>query len=77
MLTHHYVQGDVHDFAWTADNRSAAPLQDTWTGPGSPKVALSVIYPPEMKASATAAMQAAKDSLAYFSRTLDPIRTRR
>ncbi|MEJ7805115.1 MAG: M1 family metallopeptidase [Telluria sp.] len=72
MLTHHYVQGDVHDFAWTADNRSAAPLQDTWTGPGSPKVALSVIYPPEMKASATAAMQAAKDSLAYFSRTLGP-----
>ena len=72
MLTHHYVQGDVHDFAWTADNRSATPLQDSWTGPGSPKVALSVIYPPEMKASATAAMQAAKDSLAYFSRTLGP-----
>ncbi|WP_426100593.1 M1 family metallopeptidase [Massilia sp. TSP1-1-2] len=72
MLTHHYVQGDVHDFAWTADNRSAKPLQESWTGPGSPKVALSVIYPPEMKASAIAAMKAAKDSLAYFSRTLGP-----
>ena len=72
MLTHHYVQGDVHDFAWTADNRSAAPLRDTWTGAGSPKVAVSVIYPPEMKASATAALKAAKDSLAYFSRTLGP-----
>ncbi len=72
MLTHHYVQGDVHDFAWTADNRSAPPLQDSWTGPGSPKVALSVLYPPEMKQSAVAAMKAAKDSLAYFSRTLGP-----
>ena len=72
MLTHHYVQGDVHDFAWTADNRSAKPLQDTWTGAGSPKVAISVIYPPEMKASATAALKATKDSLAYFSRTLGP-----
>jgi hypothetical protein len=72
MLTHHYVQGDVHDFAWTADNRSAKPLVDSWTGPGSPKVTLKVIYPPEMKASATAAMKAAKDSLAYFSNTLGP-----
>jgi hypothetical protein len=72
MLTHHYVQGDVHDFAWTADNRSAAPITDTWTGPGSPKVALSVIYPPEMKQSATAALKAAKDSLTYFSTTLGP-----
>ncbi len=72
MLTHHYVQGDVHDFAWTADQRSAAPLQDSWTGPGSPKVAISVIYPPEMKASASAALKAAKDSLTYFSNTLGP-----
>jgi hypothetical protein len=72
MLTHHYVQGDVHDFAWTADQRSATPLQDSWTGPGSPKVAISVIYPPEMKASASAALKAAKDSLTYFSNTLGP-----
>ncbi len=72
MRTHHYVQGDVHDFAWTADNRSAAPLVDSWTGPGSPKVALTVIYPPEMKASATTALKAAKDSLTYFSNTLGP-----
>lgn len=72
MLTHHYKQADVHDFAWTADNKSAAPMQDTWTGAGSPTVKLTVIYPPEMAASAAPAMKAAKDSLDYFSRTLGP-----
>ncbi|WP_181373043.1 M1 family metallopeptidase [Massilia glaciei] len=72
MLTHHYVQGDVHDFAWTADRRFAAPLEATWTGPGSPNVKVSVLYPPEYEASAAPAMRAALDSLAYFSRTLGP-----
>jgi hypothetical protein len=72
MLTHHYVQGDVHDFAWTADKRSAKPLEDTWTGPGSPTVKVSVIYPPEFVASAAPALKAAKDSLSYFSTTLGP-----
>ncbi|QYF94043.1 M1 family metallopeptidase [Massilia sp. PAMC28688] len=71
-LTHHYVQGDVHDFAWTADNRTAKPIKDTWSGPGSAQVAITVLYPPEMKASADTALVAAKDSLAYFSRTLGP-----
>lgn len=72
FVTHHYVQGDVHDFAWTADRRSAAPLQDSWSGAGSPKVAIKVIYPPEMAASAAPAMKAAKASLAWFSSTLGP-----
>lgn len=72
LVTHHYVQGDVHDFAWTADKRSAKPLQDSWTGIGSPKVAITVIFPPEMAASAAPAMKAAKDSLTYFSNTLGP-----
>lgn len=72
MRTHHYVQHDVHDFAWTADRRSARPLVETWTGPGSPTVTVQVIYPPEYAASAEPAMKAAKDSLAYFSRTLGP-----
>ncbi|MES2901092.1 MAG: M1 family metallopeptidase [Pseudomonadota bacterium] len=72
MLTHHYVQGDVHDFAWMADKRSAKPLQDTWTGPGSPVVKLSVIYTPDRAASAAPAMQATKDALSYYSRTLGP-----
>jgi hypothetical protein len=72
MLTHHYVQGDVHDFAWTADNRSARPLEDSWAGPGSPAVKISVIYPPEFAASAAPALKAARDSLSYFSATLGP-----
>ena len=69
--THHFVQGDVHDFAWTADRRSAAPLTATWTGPNGP-VAISVVHPPEMAASAARALQDTKESLAYFSRTLGP-----
>jgi len=72
MATHHFVQGDVHDFAWTADKRSAPPLTDSWTGPGSPTVAISVLYPPDMAASAAPAMKAAKQSLSYFSSTLGP-----
>ncbi|MEO7496679.1 MAG: M1 family metallopeptidase, partial [Massilia sp.] len=72
MLTHHFVQGDVHDFAFTADNRSAPPMEDSWSGPGSPTVNIRVIYPPEYRASAAPALKAAKDSLDYFSRTLGP-----
>jgi hypothetical protein len=72
MLTHRYVQGDVHDFAWTADKRSGQPLEDTWTGPGSPAVKVRVIYPAEYAASAAPAMKAAKDALTYFSNTLGP-----
>jgi len=72
MLTHRFVQGDVHDFAWTADKRTAKPLVDTWTGPGSPPVTVTVLYPPEYRASAAPALKAAKDSLTYFSNTLGP-----
>ena len=72
MVTRRYVQHDVHDFAWTADKRSAAPLVETWTGPGSPTVTVQVLFPPEYEASAKPAMKAAKDSLTYFSRTLGP-----
>lgn len=72
MLTHHYVQDDVHDFAWTADTRTAPPMVSSWTGPGSPPVTVTVLYPPEYKASAAPAMQATKDSLTYFSNTLGP-----
>nr|WP_314539893.1 M1 family metallopeptidase [uncultured Massilia sp.] len=70
LLTHRFVQGDVHDFAWTADKRTAKPLVDTWTGPGSPTVTITVLYPPEYEASAKPALKASKDSLTYFSNTL-------
>jgi hypothetical protein len=72
MLTHRFVQDDVHDFAWTADRRTAPPLTGTWTGPGSPPVAITVLYPPEYAATAAPALKATQDSLAWFSRTLGP-----
>jgi hypothetical protein len=71
-LTHHFVQGDVHDFAWTADKRTAAPLVGSWSGPGSPQVKITVLYPPEFASNAAPALQATKDSLDYFSKTLGP-----
>ncbi|QJD98819.1 M1 family metallopeptidase [Massilia forsythiae] len=72
LLTHRFVQGDVHDFAWTADKRTAKPLTGAWTGPGSPQVTVTVLYPPEYAASAAPALKAARDALTYFSNTLGP-----
>ena len=72
MLTHHYVQGDVHDFAWTADKRTAPPLRGTWSAPGGPQVQLAVLFPPDRAASAAPALKAATDALTYFSKTLGP-----
>jgi hypothetical protein len=47
-------------------------MVETWTGPGSPNVTVTVLYPPEYAASAAPALKAAKDSLTYFSNTLGP-----
>ena len=51
--TYHFVQGDVHDFAWVAA-KGYKTLDGSYAGPGSPKVAVRVIYPPEYVASAAA-----------------------
>ncbi|WP_431636225.1 M1 family metallopeptidase [Dyella sp. KULCS107] len=74
--TYHFVQGDVHDFAWVAA-KGYKTLDGTYEGPGSPKVAVRVIYPPEYEASAKPVLKASIDSLGYFSRTLGayPYRT--
>jgi len=74
--TYHFVQGDVHDFAWVAA-KGYKTLDTTWQGPGSPKVAVRVIYPPEYIASAQPVLKATTDSLTYFSDTLGayPYRT--
>jgi hypothetical protein len=72
MLTHHYVQGDVHDFAWTADSRYAPPLTGSWSGAGSPPVSIKVLYAPEFAASAAPSLKAAQDALTYYSQTLGP-----
>jgi hypothetical protein len=71
-VMHHFVQDDVHEFAWTADNRTAQPLEGTYQGAGSPTVKIKVLYPPEYASNAAPALKATLDSLAYFSRTLGP-----
>ena len=72
LATHRFVQGDVHDFAWTADNRSARPLDGVYRGAGSPTVKVRELYPPEYAASAAPTLKATIDSLKYFSDTLGP-----
>jgi hypothetical protein len=74
--TYHFVQGDVHDFAWVAA-KGYQTLDGSWQGPGSPKVALKVLYPPEYIGSAQTQLKASTDSLDYFSKTLGayPYRT--
>jgi len=67
--TYHFVQGDVHDFAWLAA-KGYKTLEGSWQGPGSPKVAVRVLYPPEYAASAQPVLKASTDSLTYFSDTL-------
>lgn len=75
--TYRYVQGDVHDFAWTADKRTAKPLEATWTYPGGDPVRVKVLFPPEYADNAPTVMKATLDSLTYFSKTLGryPYRT--
>ena len=67
--TYHFVQGDVHDFAWVAA-KDFKTLDGTYEGPGSPKVAVRVIYPEEYAATAAPTLKSTIDALGYFSRTL-------
>ena len=69
--TYHYVQGDVHDFAWVAA-KDYRTLDGTYTGAGSPKVDVRVIYPPEYAASAAPTLKSTIDALRYFSQTIAP-----
>jgi len=71
-VTHRFVQADVHDFAWTADKRTAPILEGEYKGEGSPTVKVRVLFPPEYANDAPAVLKATIDSLAYFSRTLGP-----
>jgi hypothetical protein len=72
MSTHHFIQGDVHDFAWTADNRTAKPLEGEYRGEGSPVVKVKVLFPPEYAQDGPVALQATIDALAFFSKALGP-----
>ncbi|BCT91392.1 hypothetical protein LYSHEL_04160 [Lysobacter helvus] len=68
-VTHHFVQGDVHDFAWTADKRFAKPLDGVYHGANGP-VQVRVLYHPEYESNAKPVLDATIASLAYFSKTL-------
>jgi hypothetical protein len=70
-LTYRFKQDDVIDFAWVA-GPGYKTLDTTWTHPGSPQVAVRVIYPPEYEASAQPVLKATTDSLSWFSDTLGP-----
>jgi hypothetical protein len=72
LVTHHFVLGDVHDFAWMAADNYAPPLEGSYDGPGSPHVTVRVFYPPEYAASAAPSLKATIDSLRWFSATLGP-----
>jgi len=72
LVTHRFVQDDVHDFAWTADSRTAPVLEGEYRGEGSPAVKVRVLYPPEFANDAQPVLKATMDALAYFSRTLGP-----
>ncbi|MBS0215298.1 MAG: M1 family metallopeptidase [Proteobacteria bacterium] len=72
LVSYRYTQDDVHDFAWTADNKTATPLEATWTHPGSPPVKVRVLVPNEYAMDAQPVLKATLDSLTYFSDTLGP-----
>ncbi|WP_404612788.1 M1 family metallopeptidase [Rhodanobacter hydrolyticus] len=69
--TYHFMQGDVHDFAWVAA-KGYKTMDGTYTGAGSPPVAVRVIYPTEYAASAAPTLKSTIDALGYFSQTIAP-----
>ena len=72
LSTWHFHQADVHDFAWTADRRTAKPLEAEYAGEDGRRVKVTVLFPPEYQVCAQPVLQATLDSLAFFSRTLGP-----
>lgn len=69
---HRFTQGDVHDFAWTADKRTAEPLAGRWTFPGSPEVTIKVLAPPEYAHTREAVLKATQDALSWYSKAFGP-----
>ena len=64
---HTVAQDDIHDFAFTAWDKFAPPLEGTAR---AGRVRVKVLYPPEMAESGRLALKATIDSLDYFSETL-------
>ena len=66
-VVYRVAQDDVHDFAFTAWDGFAPPLEGEWNG-----VRIRVLHPPEYEKAARIALQASRDTLEYFGRTLGP-----
>ena len=66
--TYHFIQGDVHDFAWMAAREFAPPLTATWRG----HVAVEVYFPEEYRAAAERCLALSLLSLDDFSDALMP-----
>ena len=65
-LLHSVAQDDVHDFAFTAWNQFAPPLEGTAR---AGRVKVITLYPPEMPEAARISQQATIDAIEYFSDT--------
>jgi hypothetical protein len=66
-VTYRVGQDDVHDFAFTAWDGFAAPLEASLNN-----VRVRVLHPPEYAEAAGIALRSTLDALGYFSRTLGP-----
>jgi hypothetical protein len=71
-VTHHFVQNDIHDFAWMAVDNFEKPLEGAVDVPGGGHTVVKVFYPADYAASAEPALKATIDSIKYFSQTLGP-----
>lgn len=66
-VTHRFHQDDVIDFAWTAWD-GAVEVTDVFRSDGLPEVALSVLVPPDARATAPDVLAAAKATLEHGGR---------
>ncbi len=63
--THHYVQEDVHDFAWTASRRFLERVA-TFDEPGYPRVAIRLLVQPEHEQHSERYLEATKIALRTY-----------
>ncbi|MFL6280113.1 MAG: M1 family metallopeptidase, partial [Vicinamibacterales bacterium] len=69
--THHYVQEDVHDFAWTT-SPDYLERHATFEHPSLPRVELRLLIQPEHAAQADRHFEAARAALKYYGEWFGP-----
>jgi hypothetical protein len=68
---HHYVQDDVHDFAWTT-SPDYLDLSDTFTHPTLPPVRMRLLLQPEHRGQAARHFEATRAALRHYGEWLGP-----